>query len=32
MKILFLHGLESSNQSSKAGHMHDLNHEVLAPT
>lgn len=31
MKILFLHGLESSNQSSKVCHMHDLNHEVLAP-
>lgn len=31
MKILFLHGLESNNRSSKVKCMLQLGHEVLAP-
>jgi len=31
MKILFLHGLESNNKSSKVKCMLELGHEVLAP-
>lgn len=31
MKILFLHGLQSNNKSSKVSHMNDEDHEVMAP-
>ena len=31
MKILFLHGLQSNNKSSKVSHMNDEGHEVMAP-
>ena len=31
MKILFLHGLQSNNKSSKILHMIDEGHEVMAP-
>ena len=31
MKILFLHGLESNNQSSKVSSMKSYGHEVCAP-
>jgi len=31
MKILFLHGLQSNNKSSKVSHMIDEGHQVLAP-
>ena len=31
MKILFLHGLQSNNKSSKVSHMTDEGHQVLAP-
>ena len=31
MKILFLHGLQSNNKSSKVSHMIDEGHEVMAP-
>ena len=31
MKILFLHGLKSNNQSSKVSSMREDGHEVLAP-
>ena len=32
MKILFLHGLESNNRSSKVTYMRSQGHEVLAPS
>lgn len=31
MRIFFLHGLESNNQSSKVDCMRELGHEVIAP-
>jgi predicted esterase YcpF (UPF0227 family) len=31
MKILFLHGLQSNNKSSKVSHMNGEGHEVMAP-
>lgn len=31
MRILFLHGLESTNQSSKVHHMQSQGHQVIAP-
>jgi len=31
MKILFLHGLQSNNKSSKVSHMINEGHEVMAP-